>query len=389
MRFELVVGVAGALQRLDHVLDRLLDRDVELCGQFVEVVVLLVDDGLVGALVVDRRLGALVVLDAGHDFTVAPVGPGSQGRSTLAGVGGDPHHRRVDAKVGDRRLLDEIVIGLDGAERSHGAVEWIADIVPDGGVVHTVHAVRPESHPDAAEEAGDVEAWAAELRDALDGRGSTATVVAHFVEASPADALLSVAGTTGACMIVVGSHDQAFVHPKLIGRTVAQLVHETPVPLVIVGAHHAARLDGTVVAGVGSGETTNSSVAWAAAFAEERRSGLALVRAVHRDSLFTPEGVLTAIAWYLDPGKLAEWAHEDLQRVAHFAQQATETEIGIELEAPVGKVGPELVEAAEDAEVLVIGRPSRGPGVDHMVPPWLHHAIAHAPCPVVIVPGDG
>ena len=98
---------------------------------------------------------------------------------------------------------------------------------------------------------------------------------------------------------------------------------------------------------------------------------------------------MSAIAWYLDPGAVGRWALEDLQRMAHQAQDATDTEIDVEWSAPVGKLGPELVEASEDAEVLVIGRPERGPALDQVLPPWLHHAIAHAPCPVVIVPADG
>lgn len=294
----------------------------------------------------------------------------------------------MDAELSHDRLFAEIVVGLDGAARSQGAVEWLVDVVPDGAVVHAVHAVRPESHPDAAEFRPDLEAWADEVRRATAQRGVRVSVVVHHVEGTPSAALVAIAGETGARAIVVGSHDQAFRHPKLLGRTASRLVHDTSVPLVIVGSHHTARSGETVVAGVGSGETTNASVAWAAGFAEARGAGLALVRAVHRDSFFTPEGVLSAIAWYLDPGAVGRWAHEDLQHVARVAQQATETELGIEWSTPVGKLGPELVEASADAQVLVIGRPSRGPGVDRVVPPWLHHAIVHAPCPVVIVPAD-
>jgi nucleotide-binding universal stress UspA family protein len=286
------------------------------------------------------------------------------------------------------RLLDEVVVGLDGAERSQGALEWIAQVVPDGGTIHAVHAVRPESHPEAVERRGDIEGWSDQIRSTLTERGSTTTVVPHLVEAATADALLTVARRTGAHLIVVGSHRQAFEHPKLLGRTVGRLVHDSSVPLVIVGPQHAAGRTGMVVAGVGTGETTNCAVAWAAAFAEQHRAGLALVRAIRREPFFTPEGVLSVIAWYLDPATLGRWALEDLQRVAHQAQDATESEIGIEWSAPVGKLGPELVEASEGADVLVIGRPERGPGVDQVVPPWLHHAIAHAPCPVVIVPAE-
>lgn len=294
----------------------------------------------------------------------------------------------MDAKLTHHRLFAEIVVGLDGAARSQGAVDWLADVVSADAVVHAVHAVRPESHPEAAGHPPDVEAWADDVRAALAHGDGSVSVVVHYGEGTPADALITVARDTGAHLIVVGSHDQAFQHPKLLGRTASQLVHDTPVPLVIVGDRHAARAGETVVAGVGSGETTNASVAWAAGFAESRGAGLALVRAVHRDSFFTPEGVLSAIAWYLDPSAVGRWAREDLQRVAHLAQQSTDTELGIEWSTPLGKVGPELVEASADAQVLVVGRPSRGPGVDHVVPPWLHHAIVHAPCPVVIVPAD-
>ena len=52
----------------------------------------------------------------------------------------------------------------------------------------------------------------------------------------------------------------------------------------------------------------------------------------------------------------------------------------------MGRVGARLVEAGSDASMLVVGRPTRLPGAEYLTPGWMHHAIAHAPCPVVVVP---
>ena len=49
-----------------------------------------------------------------------------------------------------------------------------------------------------------------------------------------------------------------------------------------------------------------------------------------------------------------------------------------------GSSGPALVERAEGAELLVLGRPHHAVSV--FASATLNHALKHAPCPVVFVP---
>jgi nucleotide-binding universal stress UspA family protein len=291
-------------------------------------------------------------------------------------------------------LFDVVVIGVDGTERSERALAWVASEVPDGGTVHLVHAVAPvvelavaaaqaDSRSLVAHRCADLAGpWSAEFRRALGGRAIT--IEHHVVEDTPAHALLHMCEQIHPSAIVVGAHAGEIHRPALLGRTIGQLVELASVPVVIVGsAANEAPPSAPVVVGVGA--DPRPALEWAADYATARGRGVSLVRAGH-EPIFTIDGLLDLLAYYLDPTTLQQWKVDDLLTAAHELQLATEEELDITWQAPHRGAGRQLVEAGSAAAVLVLARPGRAPASSAAVPSWLRRVIAHAACPVVVVP---
>lgn len=61
-------------------------------------------------------------------------------------------------------------------------------------------------------------------------------VSSRLVEGKPAEALIAVAGETGADLIVVGTHGENPISGALLGSVVLRLVQRAKVPLLVVPA---------------------------------------------------------------------------------------------------------------------------------------------------------
>jgi nucleotide-binding universal stress UspA family protein len=129
-----------------------------------------------------------------------------------------------------------------------------------------------------------------------------------------------------------------------------------------------------VVVGVDDSLSARAAVAWAAAEAGRRGVGLHLVEAL-------PVGV---------GGETESGVPHGRARVLLFRAQgiarATSPGLAVTMQTMSGRVGSALVSSAAHAGLLVVG--SNGPGgpIPLSVGSILGHVIAHAECPVVLVP---
>lgn len=287
-----------------------------------------------------------------------------------------------------------MVVGVDGAPSSAGALQWAANTVGRDGHIHAVTATSPE--PDLVPDPlpSDDDAYRSLLADELERawtepiRGLVGTVTVEVADDDAATALMQAAERDGSDGIVVGAHISAVGMPKRVGGTIRRLLEDPVVPVIVVPT--SVRGDdprsGPIIVGVGHSEATEAAVRWAANAAAEHGRALGLVRATGDAPVFQLEGMLDLVACYIDPTIRGEWAREDLALLADAAQKATVEEIPIAASAVDGRPTARLVAESAVASLLVIGHhSSRLRGGQHVTQP-LRHALTHAHCPVAVVP---
>jgi nucleotide-binding universal stress UspA family protein len=139
-----------------------------------------------------------------------------------------------------------------------------------------------------------------------------------------------------------------------------------------------------IVVGVDGSEESKLALRWAL---EEARLRDASVRAVYawRDPYALTPGYGLPEDFEFDA--LREHAVERLDAViAEVAGTTTDVEVdGVVAEGPAGSV---LVQAAEGAELLVVGSRGHGGFVGLLLGSVSQQCVTHAPCPVLVVRGQ-
>ena len=269
------------------------------------------------------------------------------------------------------------MVGMDGSVASRAALEWACRSATPTDVVHAVHVRAP-----ADGSGGDLQAW-------VDAAVTGETIVRTVPSSGECvDTLLRVVDDVDADLLAVGHRSGRLANR--LGRTTTQLLEHTRRPIVIVGDGAVAAPSNTVVAGVGHGPATRAALRWAAEYAEAHGTALRLIRAVPNRPVFRADGLLDVMAWYIDRDMATGWALDDLESAADSIERSMDDGLPISWSAPTGSPGRVLTEESSSSSLLVVGlhQDDDEPAgdADHDVPHWLHHAITHAPCPVVVVP---
>jgi nucleotide-binding universal stress UspA family protein len=292
--------------------------------------------------------------------------------------------------------MRNLVVGVNGAPSSQRALEWAAAAVGPKGRIHVVSAVSPPTELATVPPPRGRITYLQLLQRQLETewtdsiRGRVATITATAVAGIASDALAVAAVEWRADAIVLGAHVPLRALPKTIGSTTRHLMKSAACPLIVVPHEVTTGLDGggPIIVGVGHGVATDAAVRWAAQLADERDLGVGLVRATGEGPVFQVDGLLSLLAFYIDPAKRAEWTREDLEEFANEVQTMTAHELPIGVSAPAGLPAVRLVEASADAALLVIGHHrSTITGHRHATQP-LRHALTHARCPVAVIPAD-
>jgi nucleotide-binding universal stress UspA family protein len=140
-------------------------------------------------------------------------------------------------------MFETIVVGTDGSDTAAEAVRRAADVAKDSGAtLHVVSAYRPlaGAHVEGGPEGRD---WSVGsdvkvetiLRDTLDRLSdSSLQVKEHAPKGDPADAILSVAESEGADLIVVGNKGMTGARRFLLGSVPSKVAHHAPCTVMIV-----------------------------------------------------------------------------------------------------------------------------------------------------------
>ena len=290
--------------------------------------------------------------------------------------------------------MTEIVVGVDGSEHSAAALRWAArEAELHGGQLTAVLVwdLFNQRHPDGTrrfdpeyDEAHADAALLAAIEAAL-GPEAAASVVRRPVCDVPAQGLIEAA--KGAALLVVGARGLGGFRGLLLGSVSQQCLHHAPGPIAIVHPPREGRegADGAerVVVGVDGSEPSRAALRWALTEAALRH---ATVEAVHAWEVPVVYGPVIG-AFPYDTKGVETGARELLDELVDGALSTVDAPgVTVERTAAPGGAAARVLDAAEHASLVVIGRRGLGGFGRLLLGSVSEHVARHAPCPVVVLP---
>lgn len=288
--------------------------------------------------------------------------------------------------------MADIVVGVDGSPNSVEALRWAhAEAGVRGGHLVALFAwgFVPPGHPgdghafDVGYGSGQADAaLAAAIVEALGP--DAAGPVERRVVCGPAAGELLAAGV-GAELVVVGARGVGGVRGLLLGSVSRRLLHQTRGPLAIVrspttGPSGAGR-PGRIVVGFDGSDSAGRALGWAADEARRRHAHLDVLRAYR--VLYPAAAPLAGYPAEVDA--VADEARTELDlALAGLDQSGLPTLVTGHLVS--GAAAPAILDAAGDADLVVLGTHGRGAVAGALVGSVTHHVAHHARVPMVVVP---
>lgn len=296
--------------------------------------------------------------------------------------------------MADNATRKEIVVAVDGSEASHSAIKWAANaalkrdeplkLVSAYTMPQFLYAdgmIPPqELYTELEEEAN------RNLEDAVEEVKAIAPEVAitTFVkETSPIDLLLEL--SEDAEMIVMGSRGLGGLSGLVMGSVSAAVVSHAECPVVVVRKDNELNENnkyGPVVVGVDGSDVSRKALE--VAFKEADARGVTL-RAIHawRDNQFNASYVGLIEAQSNLETVIKE--HQDLlsSEVNRFLEQYPNVKVEevVERDRPVHS----LKDAAEGAQLLVVGSHGRGGFRGMLLGSTSRALLQYSPCPMMVV----
>ncbi|MER5205993.1 universal stress protein [Streptomyces sp. NPDC002825] len=283
-------------------------------------------------------------------------------------------------------MTRNIVVGLDGTEQANTAAEWAAEeAVLRGTGVHLVYAKEPVPETVLSlMPRGSDDAWAEETvaRTAagLRERHPGLSVTTRMLPAGPVPGLVAAAEESE--LLVLGSRALGSVAGYLLGSvglTVAGAV-ERPVVLVRAGSGSIAP-SGPVVVGTDVRQPVDAVLGFA--FEEAARRD-APVHVVYAEQLPLFAGLGPAMVPDIRLA-LAPEIERSLEALLE-PWRAKYPDVEAAARVTIGSAGLELVQAAGDAALVVVGRRMRHTALGSHIGSVAHAVLHHSPVPVALVP---
>ncbi|MGI5191605.1 universal stress protein [Promicromonospora sp. CA-289599] len=254
-----------------------------------------------------------------------------------------------------------VVVAVDGTGRSAGAVRYAVRAARiQGCAVRLVHVV-PTSLPEGG-------LWPSAGRDVDDLRSSGERVLERVVAEARSGAfdvrfesLLGrgprvaelVAAAAAGDLVVLGRETRRGTEGLLAGTTTAGVVARAAVPVVVVPSDWRERELGRIVVGIKSIVRDGELLARAYSMASARHAGLRLLHAVEVPELAAETGGTDASA-----GESVSSGNQMLETAARDWRDAFPG-VEVETSAVEGRPADVLVDAAADADLLMLARPHR------------------------------
>jgi nucleotide-binding universal stress UspA family protein len=287
----------------------------------------------------------------------------------------------------DRRERGHIVVGVDGSSGSEHALQWAVDDAHvrhlDVDVVHawsqpvSVYPADLYAEPDAHRVAGArLLAHALATVDDADADAGP-RVASRLVHEDAASALLEAA--VDAELLVVGTRGRGGFTGLLLGSVSRTCLHLAPVPLVVVPPTWSRRGTRRIVVGVDGSEPSREALGWAVAEAAAHGAGLQVVNVYDLAPLIAPLGAP------MPPE--TEVAGTSSQALLEEMTEGVADGSGVEIDlVPAnGPTSRTLLDAARDADLLVVGSRGLGGLRRLLVGSVSQQCVYHSTCPVAVV----
>ncbi|MFI8823870.1 universal stress protein [Streptomyces sp. NPDC053431] len=283
-------------------------------------------------------------------------------------------------------MTAQVTVGLDGSEESVAAARWAAReamlrevplrlvLVDDWPDPPEIPALYLRVHAERAERL---------IRDAEEARAQHPDLEVFTERAHGRAAETLTAAANDADLTVLGSRGLGGVLGFVVGSVSLSVVGATRQPVVLVRAkgERPTPSRAGIVVGVDIYHPCESLLGFA--FTEAARTGLPL-RFLHSWTLPASYGYATLA----DPGIGEELGDRLVGGLDDLLEPWRRRYPGVAVtaRAAMGPAAFHLVEASQDADLVVVGRRTRripvGPHLGHVA----HAVIHHSPAPVAVVP---
>jgi nucleotide-binding universal stress UspA family protein len=284
----------------------------------------------------------------------------------------------------DQAERGHIVVGVDGPTESDNALRWAVDEAHarrlDVDVIHawnhpvSVYPADLYADPDAHRVAG-----ARLLSHALatvDDTQSDTRITSRLVQEDAASALLDAAHD--AELLVVGSRGRGGFAGLLLGSVSRTCMHLAPIPLVVVPPMWTQRPTHRIVVGVDGSEPSREALGWAVAEAAAHDASLQVVNVYDLAPLIPPLGAPM-------PPESGLVDKASLTLLEEMTAAADTSGVDIDLITANGSPARTLLDAAADADLLVVGSRGLGGLRRLLVGSVSQQCVHHSTCPVAVV----
>ncbi|MCG7450781.1 MULTISPECIES: universal stress protein [Corynebacterium] len=292
---------------------------------------------------------------------------------------------------------DIVVVAVDGSEASKNAVRWAANTAMKREIPLRIASsytmpqfLYAEGMVPPKELFDDLQAETLEKIEearAIAHEVAPELKIGHTVaEGSPIDMLLEMSHDV--TMIVMGSRGMGGLSGMVMGSVSASVVSHASCPVVVVREdNHVTDSTkyGPVVVGVDGSEVSQKATAYA--FREAQARGAALI-AVHTWMDMQVQASLAGLS-----AAQSEWADiekEQSELLAENLKEPREEYPDVEVKQLITRDRPvsALTEAAEGAQLLVVGSHGRGGFKGMLLGSTSRALLQSAPCPMMVVRPD-
>ncbi|PRH80772.1 universal stress protein [Streptomyces solincola] len=285
-----------------------------------------------------------------------------------------------------------VTVGTDGSQESAAAADWAAEeaLLRDRELVlahvdfdpadPVVRYVDPETR----------RRWAAELLDAaaahVRGAHPGVRLETHQYPGDPVAGLAELSGTSD--LLVLGSRGLGAAMGFLAGSVSLAVLARARGPVTLVRAPldgGATVPDGDVVAGVDIREDEDAVLRYACEAARRHGSGLRLVHSWAPPMAYSPYSASAV------PMLASEIAAQRRKKLGALVEKWATAYPDIEISGQCrqGSAALDVVEAARESRLVVVGLRSRHSALGLRVGPVVHAVLHHSTAPVAVVPHDG
>ncbi|MFE6828488.1 universal stress protein [Streptomyces sp. NPDC057690] len=288
-------------------------------------------------------------------------------------------------------MTQRLTVGLNGSPEGAAAARWAArEADLRGASLDLVHVEEWLEHPPLALSTTEERTrWAdTVLKDSADEARRThpsLDIRSRKVRGLPGQALAHAAEESD--MLVIGSRALGIIAGFLLGSTASATLSETGTPVVLVraaaGEEHApdgGRTQRSIVVGMDISRRADAVLAFAFAEAAIRDSGLVFVH-----------GCAVPPVLSYAPALDASLAQEMVSNASGALNEILSPwrsrfpSVAVDLLVGPGPAPIQILRAATDADLVVVGRRTRDAPIGAHVGPTAHAVLHHAVSPVAVV----